>query len=144
MKRRLKRIDPFWHGRLAAPATAVLGGLCGLIAVKLQHPVLGALAAATAAGAVLYGVQPALSALLAALGLALGLVFFVLNPHPATAGMTPPARLASLALFVAFDLIFLGALTLTVAALYNFFTAVVGFEGLEIDLESAEEEKNGI
>lgn len=135
MSYRVKRIDPYWIKNPILPAVAILGVLAAL-ALIAKNMVAPAIAAAAVGGAaVVLSTQPAVSAVLGTLGLAGGLMTFVLVPNSSNASMALSMRGVSTLLFALFYTVLMDGVVLLVAVLYNLFAGGVGLGGLSLDLE---------
>ncbi|OGR99475.1 MAG: hypothetical protein A2V88_04545 [Elusimicrobia bacterium RBG_16_66_12] len=135
MSYRVKRIDPYWMKNPILPIVAVAGVLVALVAVqRAMFPV--AIGGAVVGGvAVFLSTKPAVSAVLATLGLLGGLTTFLIVPNSQNAAMTVPLRLLSTVLFTLFYTVLMDGVVLLIAVLYNLFSGVIGLGGLSLDLE---------
>lgn len=135
MSYRVKRIDPYWMKNPILPIVAVAGVLVALVAVqRAMFPV--AIAGAVVGGAAVFlATKPAVSAVLATLGLLGGLTTFLIVPNSQNAAMTVPYRLLSTVLFTLFYAVLMDGVVLMIAVLYNLFSGVIGLGGLSLDLE---------
>lgn len=135
MSYRVKRIDPYWMKNPILPIVAVAGVLVALVAVqRAMFPV--AIAGAVVGGAAVFlATKPAVSAVLATLGLLGGLTTFLIVPNSQNAAMTVPYRLLSTVLFTLFYAVLMDGVVLLIAVLYNLFSGVIGLGGLSLDLE---------
>ena len=135
MSYRVRRIDPYWIKNPILPVVAIVGVLAALALIN-KDMVMPAIAAAVVGGvAVILSTQPAVSAVLGTLGLAGGLMTFVLVPNTQNASMTLSMRLLSTLLFTLFYTVLMDGVVLLVAVLYNLFAGAVGLGGLSLDLE---------
>ena len=123
------------------PTAVVIGGILGFIGFYTQKPMIAGLGAMIAGGAVIAAARPVVSALLGSMGLFGGLVTFVLVPNINASSMSVMMRLVSAVLFALFYMVLMDALVLVIAVLYNFFSGVLGLEGLGLEFESIEEEE---
>lgn len=135
MSYRVKRIDPYWVKNPVLPVAAAGGVLVALVAVQ-RGLFPAAVGGAVVGGlAVFLSTKPAVSAVMATLGLLGGLTTFLLVPNSQNAAMTIPLRLLSTLLFTLFYTVLMDGVVLLVAVLYNLFAGVVGLGGLSLDLE---------
>ena len=135
MSYRVKRIDPYWIKNPILPAVAILGVLAALALIAKGMVAPAVAAAAVGGAAVILSTQPAVSAVLGTLGLAGGLMTFVLVPNSSNASMALSMRLVSTLLFTLFYTVLMDGVVLLVAVLYNLFAGGVGLGGLSLDLE---------
>ncbi len=135
MSYRVKRIDPYWIKNPILPAVAILGVLAALALIAKGMVAPAVAAAAVSGAAVILSTQPAVSAVLGTLGLAGGLMTFVLVPNSSNASMALSMRLVSTLLFTLFYTVLMDGVVLLVAVLYNLFAGGVGLGGLSLDLE---------
>ncbi|MEK7382985.1 MAG: hypothetical protein AAB262_06830 [Elusimicrobiota bacterium] len=135
MSYRVKRIDPYWMKNPILPITAAAGVLVALVAV--QRGMFPAAIAGVVVGglAVFLSTKPAVSAVLATLGLLGGLTTFLIVPNSQNASMTIPLRLLSTVLFTLFYTVLMDGVVLLIAVLYNLFSGAIGLGGLSLDLE---------
>jgi hypothetical protein len=135
MSYRVKRIDPYWIKNPILPVVAIIG-VAGALALISRDMIYPAVAAAVVGGiAVILSTQPAVSAVLGTLGLAGGLMTFIVVPNSQNAAMAFPMRLVSTLLFTLFYTVLMDGLVLLIAVLYNLFAGGVGLGGLSLDLE---------
>lgn len=135
MSYRVKRIDPYWMKNPILPIVAVVGVLVALVAVQ-RGMFPAAIGGAVIGGlAVFLSTKPAVSAVLATLGLLGGLTTFLIVPNSQNAAMTIPLRLLSTLLFTLFYTVLMDGVVLLIAVLYNLFSGAIGLGGLSLDLE---------
>lgn len=135
MSYRVKRIDLFWIRNPVLPVVAIVGVLIALVGVQ-QLKTGVAIAGAVIGGlAIFLSTRPAVSAVLATLGLLGGIVTFIAVPSPSTLGMSMGLRLVSTLLFTVFYAVLMDGVLLLVAALYNLFAGGIGLGGFSVDLE---------
>jgi hypothetical protein len=135
MSYRVKRIDPYWNKNPILPIVAALGLGAGLVLIN-REMVPAAIAAAAVGGiAILLMTQLAVSAVLGTLGLAGGLMTFIIMPNSQNAAMSLPMKLLSTLLFTLFYTVLMDGVILLVSVLYNLFAGAVGLGGLSLDLE---------
>jgi hypothetical protein len=135
MSYRVKRIDPYWIKNPVLPVVAIVGVAAALVLIG-RGMVAPAIASAAVGGiAILVATQPAVTAVLATLGLLGGMTTFLLVPNAENAAMSLPLRLLSMLLFTLFYAVLMDGVFLLVAALYNLFAGALGLGGLSLDLE---------
>ncbi|HAZ08790.1 MAG TPA: hypothetical protein DCZ01_09785 [Elusimicrobia bacterium] len=117
------------------PAVAIVGVLVAMVAVQRAMFPVAIIAAVIAGLAIFLATKPAVSAVLATLGLLGGLTTFVVVPNSQNAAMTTPLRLLSMLLFTMFYTVLMDGVVLLVAVLYNLFAGAIGLGGLSLDLE---------
>lgn len=143
MSYRVRRIDPYWIKNPALPVVAAAGVAAGLLFISREmiYPAIGG--AAIGGIAILLSTQPAVSAVMAVLGLLGGITTFVLFPRADVAAMAPLMRGLSTILFTIFYTVLMDGVILFVAVLYNLFAGALGLGGLSLDLESDGEGGDG-
>jgi hypothetical protein len=141
MSYQVKRINPFWNTHPMIPVGVAVGGILGLIGFQTGKPVIAGAGGLVAAAAVLLGTRPVISALLGTLGMLGGLAQFVFVPSLNTVGMSVAMRWGAAILFGLFYMVLMDALVLVVAVLYNLFAGAIGLGGIQLDLESIDEEE---
>jgi hypothetical protein len=139
MTQQVKRIDPYWHTHPMIPTGVAIGAILALIGYLRLVPVLAIAGGVIAALAILFAAKPVLSAVLGTLGLAGGLLSFVVVPNLTAAGMNLPLKLVATLMFAIFYMVLMDALILVLAVLYNLFSSVLSMEGVRLEMESAEE-----
>ncbi len=139
MIQRLKRIDPYWHTPPMIPTGVAIGAILALVGYLKDKPVLAVAGGVIAALAILFAARPVLSAVLGTLGLAGGLLSFVVVPNLSAAGMSVGLKLVATIMFALFYMVLMDALVLVLAVLYNLFSATLGLRGVSLELEAAEE-----
>jgi hypothetical protein len=140
MSFQLKRINPFWHTHPMIPTAVAIGGICGAMGYAKGVLALALLGGLVAGAGILAAARPALSALLATLGLLGGLVTFVIAPDLNASTYTAPWKITSILFYTLFYTVLMDAIVLVVSVIYNFFAGAVGLGGLRLELESIEEE----
>ena len=139
MTQQVRRIDPYWHTHPMIPTGVAVGAILALIGYLKAATVLAVAGGAVAALAILLATRPALSAVLGTLGLAGGLLSFVVVPNLSAAGMSVPLKLVAALMFAIFYMVLMDALILVLAVLYNLFSDTLGMSAVRIELEAAEE-----
>lgn len=140
MSYRVRRIDPYWIRNPILPAVAVLGVGAALFFIN-RAAIVPAIAGAVIGGiAVILATKPAVSAVMATLGLLGGLTTFVLVPNAQNAAMPIGLKLLSTLLFTLFYAVLMDGVVLLVAVLYNLFAGAVGLGGLSLELENEPDE----
>jgi len=139
MTQHLKRIDPYWHTHPMIPTGVAIGAILALVGYLKDKPVLAVVGAVIAALAILFAARPVLSAVLGTLGLAGGLLSFVVVPNLSAAGMSLGLKLVATLMFAFFYMVLMDALVLVLAVLYNLFSSTLGLRGVTLELDAAEE-----
>jgi hypothetical protein len=139
MTQQVKRIDPYWHTHPMIPTGVAVGGILALIGYLKAATVLAVVGGSVAALAILFAARPVMSAVLGTLGLAGGLLSFVIVPNLSASGMSLPLKLVAALMFAIFYMVLMDALILVLAVLYNLFSDTFGMSALRLDLEAAEE-----
>jgi hypothetical protein len=140
MTQQVKRVDPYWHTHPMIPTGVAVGGILALIGYLKAATVLAVAGGAVAALAILFAARPVLSAVLGTLGLAGGLLSFVVVPNLSATGMSIPLKLVAALMFAVFYMVLMDALILVLAVLYNLFADTMGMSALRLELEAAEEQ----
>ncbi|MBI3551540.1 MAG: hypothetical protein HY077_03410 [Elusimicrobia bacterium] len=142
MSYQLKRINPFWHTHPMIPTGVAVGLICALIGFQTQKPIVMGFGGLVGGLAILFAARPAVSALLVTMGVLGGLATFVFFPRDINAeSMNMGQKLLSTGLFALFYMILMDALVLVVCVLYNLYAGTVGFGGIKLELETAEDEE---
>ena len=139
MTQQVKRVDPYWHTHPMIPTGVAVGAILALIGYLKAATVLAVVGGAVAALAILFAARPVLSAVLGTLGLAGGLLSFVVVPNLSAAGMSLPLKLVATLMFAVFYMVLMDALILVLAVLYNLFSETLGLSAVRLELEAAEE-----
>ena len=139
MTQQLKRIDPYWHTHPMIPTGVAVGAILALIGWLKAATVLAAVGGGVAALAILFAARPVISAVLGTLGVAGGLLSFVVVPNLSAAGMTMPLKLVATLMFAIFYMVLMDALVLVLAVLYNLFSETLGLSAVRLELEAANE-----
>ncbi len=139
MTQQLKRIDPYWHTHPMIPTAVAIGAILGLIGYVKGASVLAVVGGVVAALAIVFAARPVLSAVLGTLGLAGGLLSFVVVPNLSAAGMTMPLKLVATLMFAVFYMVLMDALILVLSVLYNLFSDTLGLSAVRLELEAAED-----
>ena len=139
MTQQVKRVDPYWHTHPMIPTGVAVGAILALIGYLKAATVLAVVGGAVAALAILFAARPVLSAVLGTLGLAGGLLSFVVVPNLSAAGMSLPLKLVATLMFAVFYMVLMDALILVLAVLYNLFSDTLGLSAVRLELEAAEE-----
>lgn len=139
MTQKLKRIDPYWHSHPMIPTGVAIGAILALVGyLKSAFPI--AVGGGVIAGlAILLATRPVLSAVLGTLGLAGGLLSFVVVPNLSAAGMSLGLKLVATLMFAIFYMVLMDALVLVLAVLYNLFSDTLGLSAVHLEFEAAEE-----
>ncbi|NNN07458.1 MAG: hypothetical protein HKL90_16335 [Elusimicrobia bacterium] len=136
MNYKIRRIDPYWMKNPVIPVVALVGVAAGLALVNAGQPVPAIISGAVAGVAILLATQPAVTAVMAVLGLLGGLTTFVFFPRPEVVAMSALMRALSALLFSVFYMVLMDGVVLFVAVLYNLFAGAVGLGGLSLDLDA--------
>jgi hypothetical protein len=139
MTQQLKRIDPYWHTHPMIPTGVAVGAILALIGYLKAATVLAAVGGGVAALAILFAARPVISAVLGTLGLAGGLLSFVVVPNLSAAGMSVPLKLVATLMFAVFYMVLMDALVLVLTVLYNLFSDTFGMSAVRLELEAADE-----
>jgi hypothetical protein len=139
MTQQLKRIDPYWHTHPMIPTGVAVGAILALIGYLKAATVLAAVGGGVAALAILFAARPVISAVLGTLGLAGGLLSFVVVPNLSAAGMSIPLKLVATLMFAVFYMVLMDALVLVLTVLYNLFSDTLGLSAVRLELEAADE-----
>jgi hypothetical protein len=102
MSYRIKRINPYWIENPIVSGVAIVGLVVALVLVSREMIAPAIIAALIGGAAVVASTKPAVSAVLATLGLIGGLTTFVLVPSAQNALMSIPMKLLSTLLFMIF------------------------------------------
>ena len=121
MNYRVRRIDPYWMKNPILPIVAVVGVAAGLFLIGRGMAFPAIAAAAVAGVAILLSTQPAVTALMAVLGLLGGITTFLIYPRADVLDMAITMRLLSTILFALFYTVLMDGVVLFVAVLYNLF-----------------------
>ena len=140
MSYQLKRINPFWHTHPMIPTAVAIGGILGMMGYLRQVWALTIVGGLVAGVAVLLAARPAISALLATLGILGGLVTFVIAPDLNASTFSAPWKLASILFYAVFYTVLMDAVVLVVSVIYNFFAGVIGLGGVRLEFEQLDEE----
>ena len=135
MSYRIKRIDPYWIENPIVSGVASIGLVAALILVSRDIIAPAIIAAAIGGIAVIASTKPAVSAVLATLGLIGGLTTFLLVPSAQNALMSIPMKLLSTLLFTIFYTVLMDGVVLLICVFYNLFAGLFGLGGLSLDLE---------
>ena len=136
MSYRVKRIDPYGSKNPILSVVAVVGVAAALALMTREGSIIPAAVAGAVGGiAMMLCVAPAISAMLATLGFAGGLVQFFIVPNAQNATMTVPYKLLSTLLFTLFYAVLMDGVVLLVSVLYNLFAGGAGLGGLSFELE---------
>jgi len=139
MIQQVKRVDPYWHTHPMIPTGVAIGAILALIGYLRATPVLTVAGGVVVALAILCAARPVLSAVLGTMGLAGGLLSFVVVPNLSAAGMSVPLKLVATLMFAVFYMVLMDALILVLAVLYNLFSDTFGLSAVRLELEAAEE-----
>jgi hypothetical protein len=139
MTQQLKRVDPYWHTHPMIPTGVAVGAILALIGYLKAATPLAVVGGSVAALAILFAARPVLSAVLGTLGLAGGLLSFVVVPNLSAAGMSFPLKIVATLMFAAFYMVLMDALVLVLAVLYNLFSETLGMSAVRLELEAADE-----
>ena len=139
MTQQVKRVDPYWHTHPMIPTGVAVGAILALIGYLKAATVLAVVGGSVAALAIIFAARPVMSAVLGTLGLAGGLLSFVVVPNLSAAGMTLPLKLVATLMFAVFYMVLMDALVLVLAVLYNLFADTLGMSAVRLELEAAEE-----
>jgi len=139
MTQQLKRIDPYWLTHPMIPTGVAVGAILVAIGYLKGAYLISAVGGAIAGLAVIFAAKPLLSAVLGTLGLAGGLLTFVVVPNPTAAHMSLALKLVATLMFAVFYMVLMDALILVLSVLYNFFSDTMGLRGVRLKLEAAEE-----
>ncbi|MCX5795717.1 MAG: hypothetical protein NTY77_09510 [Elusimicrobia bacterium] len=140
MTQQVKRVDPYWHTHPMIPTGVAVGAILALIGYLKAATVLAVVGGAVAALAILFAARPVLSAVLGTLGLAGGLLSFVVVPNLSAAGMSLPLKLVATLMFAVFYMVLMDALILVLSVLYNLFSDTFGMSAVRLELEAAEDQ----
>ncbi len=135
----MRRINPYWHAHPMIPTGVAIGVILAVMGIKSGNNLFAILGGVAAGIALLAATRPAVSAVLATLGIFGGLVTFILMPNPQAAVMSFGTKLLSVGLFAVFYMVLMDALVLVIAVLYNLFSETLGLGGVRLDLESEEQ-----
>ncbi len=142
MSYQLKRINPFWHTHPMIPTGVAVGLICALIGLQTNKPIVMGFGGLVGGLALLFAARPAVSALLATMGILGGLATFVIFPRDVNAeSMNMGQKFLSTGLFALFYMILMDALILVLCVLYNLFAGTVGLGGIHLELEAVDEEQ---
>ena len=139
MTQQLKRIDPYWHTHPMIPTGVAVGAILAIVGYLKAATVLAAVGGGVAALAILFAARPVISAVLGTLGLAGGLLSFVVVPNLSAAGMSIPLKLVATLMFAVFYMVLMDALVLVLTVLYNLFSDTLGLSAVRLELEAADE-----
>jgi hypothetical protein len=139
MTQQVKRVDPYWHTHPMIPTGVAVGGILALMGYLREATVMAVAGGAVAALAILFAARPVMSAVLGTLGMAGGLLSFVVVPNLSAAGMSIPLKLVAALMFAVFYMVLMDALILVLAVLYNLFSDTLGMSAVRLELEVAEE-----
>ena len=139
MIQQVKRVDPYWHTHPMIPTGVAIGAILALIGYLRATPVLAVAGGVVVALAILCAARPVLSAVLGTMGLAGGLLSFVVVPNLSAAGWSVSLKLVATLMFAAFYMVLMDALILVLAVLYNLFSDTFGLSAVRLELEAAEE-----
>ena len=139
MTQQLKRIDPYWHTHPMIPTGVAVGAILAIVGYLKAATVLAAVGGGVAALAILFAARPVISAVLGTLGLAGGLLSFVVVPNLSAAGMSVPLKLVATLMFAVFYMVLMDALVLVLTVLYNLFSDTLGLSAVRLELEAADE-----
>ena len=139
MTQQLKRIDPYWHTHPMIPTAVAIGAILALIGFLRVLPALAIGGGVIAGLAILVATRPAISAILATMGLFGGILSFFIVPNLSTAGMSAWLKLVSTAMFMVFYAVLMDALVLVLSVLYNFYSQTLGLNALRLEFEAAED-----
>jgi hypothetical protein len=114
---------------------AIVGLVVALVLVSREMIAPAIIAALIGGAAVVASTKPAVSAVLATLGLIGGLTTFVLVPSAQNALMSIPMKLLSTLLFMIFYTVLMDGIVLLICVFYNLFAGLFGLGGLSLDLE---------
>ena len=143
MSYQLKRINPFWHTHPMIPTGVAVGMICGLVGYSSGKPIVLGFGGVVGGLAILFAARPAISALLATMGIFGGLATFVFFPRDVNAeAMNMGQKLLSTGLFALFYMVLMDALVLVVCVLYNLYAGTVGLGGIKLELDQAEDEES--
>jgi hypothetical protein len=121
------------------PTGVAIGAILGLIGYLKDKPALAVVGAVIAALAILFAAKPVMSAVLGTLGLAGGVLSFMVVPNLSAAGMSMGLKLVATLMFAVFYMVLMDALVLVLAVLYNLFSDTLGLRGVRLELEAAED-----
>jgi hypothetical protein len=121
------------------PTGVAVGAILALIGYLKVATVLAVAGGAVAALAILFAARPVLSAVLGTLGLAGGVLSFVVVPSSNTAGMAVPMKFVAALMFAVFYMVLMDALILVLAVLYNLFAETFGMSAVRLELEAADD-----
>jgi hypothetical protein len=139
MTQQVRRVDPYWHTHPMIPTGVAVGAILALIGYLKAATILAVVGGSVAALAIIFAARPVLSAVLGTLGMAGGLLSFVVVPNLSAAGMTLPLKLVATLMFAIFYMVLMDALILVLAVLYNLFSETLGMSAVRLELEAAEE-----
>ena len=139
MIQQLKRVDPYWHSHPMIPTGVAIGAILALAGYLKDTFSIAVVGGVIAGLAILFAARPVISAVLGTLGLAGGLLSFVVVPNLSAAGMSLGLKLVAMLMFAAFYMVLMDALVLVLAVLYNLFSDTLGFAAVRLELEAAEE-----
>ncbi len=139
MTQQVKRIDPYWHSHPMIPTGVAVGAILILIGYLKVKLVVSAAGAIIAALAIVFAARPVLSAVLGTMGLAGGVLSFLIMPSMGTADMSLSLKLVATLMFAVFYMVLADALVLIVAVFYNFYSAALGMRGVTVELEAEED-----
>ena len=136
MSYRVKRIDPYGNKNPILSVVAILGVGAALVLITREGSILPAAVAGAVGGiAMIACTAPAVSAVLATLGLIGGLTTFFFVPNAQNASMTVFYKLLSTVLFTAFYTVLMDGVVLLVAVLYNLYASAAAMGGVSLELE---------
>ena len=138
MSYHVRRIDPYWLTHPLITAAVVGGAALGSAGVVGQRASLAWTGVGLVAVGVLLAAKPVVSAVLGTLGVAGGLLQFVVLPNRETYGWPMFQKLGSGVIFGLLYMIVMDSFVLAVAVLYNFFGALAG--GVKLDIEESDAE----
>lgn len=142
MSYQLRRINPFWHTHPMIPTGVAVGMICALVGYQSGKPIVMGFGGVVGGLAILFAARPALSALLATMGILGGLATFVFFPRDVNAEtMSMMQKLLSTGLFALFYMVLMDALVLVVCVLYNLYAGTVGLGGIRLELDQADDEE---
>lgn len=140
MSYQVKRINPFWLVHPLIPTLVAIGGILGFVGYSRQTMPLAIVGGVVAALAIIAATRPAISLVLATVGLFGGLIQFVIAPALNASTYTPVEKLMSIAFYTVFYAVLMDAVVLVVSVLYNFYAGVIGFGGINLQLEETDQE----
>ena len=135
MSYRVKRIDPYWIKNPILPVVAVAGVLAALALITRDMVPLAIVCAVIGGLAVILSTKPAVTAVVATLGLIGGFTTFILIPNSQNAAMVLSMKLLSTVLFTLFYAVLMDGVVLLISVLYNLFAGALGLGGLSLELE---------